>query len=477
MDIATTTGVRSVRWRGRAAAGSAVLACLWLVGCGSAEHRAAFEEYERAARVRPAGRALAAAPAPRAATTTPAPTAPQTAPTLQDYLRRAALRNPGLEAAFDRWKAALERVPQVTALPDPRFTYAYYIERVETRVGPQRQQVALAQTFPWFGKLRLRGDAAAADARAAQQEFERTKQRLFFRVKEAYYELYYVGRAIEVTRETADLMGYFEKIARSRYRVAAAEHADVIRAQVEFGKLQDELQALHGQRTPLAAKLNAALNRPADTPVPLPTAIEYQPVTASDDRLLTWMDEASPELGSLRCRVEGQRAKADLARKTRFPDVTLGLGYIDTGPARGPASDSGKDPVVGTVSINVPMWPRKYRAAERQARAELRSAQRSVEDAANALAADVKLALFRLRDAERKTNLYRDTLIPKARQSLKATEAAYTAGKASLLDLLDAEATRLAFRLLYERVHTDHALRVAELEMLIGRPLPSPAGP
>ena len=67
---------------------------------------------------------------------------------LDDYLRYAALNNPGLEAAFNRWKAALQRVPQVTALPDPRFTYQYYIEQVETRVGPQRHAVGIAQTFP-----------------------------------------------------------------------------------------------------------------------------------------------------------------------------------------------------------------------------------------------------------------------------------------------------------------------------------------
>ena len=40
--------------------------------------------------------------------------------TLADYLAYAALHNPGLEAAFNRWKAAAERISQVTSLPDPR---------------------------------------------------------------------------------------------------------------------------------------------------------------------------------------------------------------------------------------------------------------------------------------------------------------------------------------------------------------------
>jgi len=39
--------------------------------------------------------------------------------TLDDYLTYAARNNAGLRAAFLRWKAALEKVPQVKAYPDP----------------------------------------------------------------------------------------------------------------------------------------------------------------------------------------------------------------------------------------------------------------------------------------------------------------------------------------------------------------------
>jgi outer membrane protein TolC len=60
------------------------------------------------------------------ADTTELPTLHESA-TLNDYLAYAALNNPGLEAAFNRWRAALERVPQEKSLPDPRFTYRYFI--------------------------------------------------------------------------------------------------------------------------------------------------------------------------------------------------------------------------------------------------------------------------------------------------------------------------------------------------------------
>ena len=125
---------------------------------------------------------------------------------LNDYLAYAALNNPQLEAAFNRWKAALEMVSQARTLPDPRFNYGYFIQEVETRVGPQEQRVGLSQMFPWFGKLKLRGEAALEGANAAQQQYEAAKLKLFDEVKQAYYELYYVGRAICVTAENVELL-------------------------------------------------------------------------------------------------------------------------------------------------------------------------------------------------------------------------------------------------------------------------------
>ena len=155
---------------------------------------------------------------------------------LSDYLAFAALNNPQLEAAFNRWKASLEMVLQAQTLPDPRFNYGYFIQEVETRVGPQQQRLGISQMFPWFGKLKLKGDIALEGANATQQQYEAAKLRLFDEVKQAYYELYYVGRAITVTSDNVDLLKQIEEIARSKYETGTAEYGDVIKAQVELDK-------------------------------------------------------------------------------------------------------------------------------------------------------------------------------------------------------------------------------------------------
>ncbi|MCK5175524.1 MAG: TolC family protein, partial [Planctomycetes bacterium] len=235
--------------------------------------------------------------------------------TLQDYLAYAALSNPGLEAAFNRFKAALEEVPQAKALPDPRFNYQYFIQEVETRVGPQRQSYGIAQMFPWFGKLDLKGDIAAQAANAARQRYEAAKLKLFFEVKDAYYEYYYLEKSIAVTKENVNLIKHLESVARSRYEAGAAAHPDVIRAQVELGKVDDRHRTLIDLRRPIVARLNAALNRPVDADIPGPRKIELQQTAVSDEQLLARLIDSNPELKAIEHEIARNKNAIELAKK------------------------------------------------------------------------------------------------------------------------------------------------------------------
>ena len=393
---------------------------------------------------------------------------------LSDYLTYAALNNPGLEAAFNRWKAALERVPQVRSLPDPRFNYRYFVEQVETRVGAQKQAFGIAQMFPWFGKLKLRGDAATDAAHAAGQRYETAKLKLFFRVKDTYYEYYYLARAIAIVEENIQLVKNFESVARTRYKAAVGKHPAVIRAQVELGKLEDRLKTLQDLRGPIVAKLNAALNRPAEASLLWPKQIEEESVSFTDQQLLGWMANSNPELRALEFEIAKSRTKIDLAKKDYYPDITFGMDFIDTADATGAMSpsDSGKDPVIAMFSVNIPIWREKLEAGVREARHRYTSTLRDKTQKLNTLNAQLKLALYRFRDGERKIDLYRDTLLPKAVESVKASEASFRAGGNTFLDLIDAQRVMLAFELAYERALSNRAQKLAELEMLVGKQIP-----
>ncbi len=390
-----------------------------------------------------------------------------------DYILYALLSNPGLEAAYAEYHAATEEVAQATALPDPRLAYRYYVEEVETRVGPQRQAFGLTQALPWFGTLSLRGEVAEQAALALRERFESRKLSLVLEVRDAFHEYYYLARAIEVVRENRDLVRYLEGVARVRYSAGSVDYPDVIRAQVELGKLEDRLTSLEDRRAPVRARLNAALNRPSTAELPFPRTIVRQTLDVDEARVVAWMEENNPELLALHHEVEGAERSIDLAKKQFFPDLAVGVDLVDTGDARMPGiSGSGDDALMFGVTLSLPVQRKKYGGAVREAESRLRAATMRREDLANTLAARVASALYGLRDSERKIDLFGTTLLPRAEQSLAATETAYRGGSATFSDLVDAERVLLEFELSYERALADQGRARAELERLVGRPLP-----
>ena len=136
--------------------------------------------------------------------------------------------------------------------------------------------------------------------------------------------------------------------------------------------------------------------------------------------MLMWLAESSPELKAMDAEIVAAGRRTELARKEYLPNVTVGVNYTDIANStsgRRP-SDDGKDAVAVMASINLPIWYGKLAAGVRQARHRQRAASLARHQRANDLASTLKLVLYRFRDAERKVDLYRNTLIPKATQAV-----------------------------------------------------------
>jgi len=391
---------------------------------------------------------------------------------LSDYLRFASLNNAELKAKFEEWKAALEQVPQAKALDDPKFTYSYFIEEVETRVGPQKNRYGIMQVFPWFGKIEARTGVAAAKAKAARQRYEANKLKLFQQVKEAFYEFTYLNTAIDTAKENLELLQHFEEVARTKYRAAAAAHPDIIRAQVELAKLEDILKSLEQFREPIVARLNSVLNRPAGTELAWPGKEPAKQVKFNRQHIIEALIRNNPQLAELGWEVEAAKARVELAKKKFYPDIGVGVDWIQTdNAASGGVRDSGKDPVVLMFSMNIPLWQDSYKAAQRQAKANVRKAVQQKIDTENKTIAQAIQVLYDVEDSQRKMHLYGDILVSKAEQLVQASESAYRAGAIDFLSLIDAQRMLLRYTLDYERAITNNQQKLAELEMLTGTEL------
>ena len=128
---------------------------------------------------------------------------------LDEYLVLAAENNPLLKARFNEYLAALEKGPQVGTLPDPQLAFGYFIQPVQTRVGPQQLRFSATQMFPWFGTLNARENVAIQTAKAKYELFEEARSKLYDEVRGTYYNLYYNAKAVSIVRENIQILQRF----------------------------------------------------------------------------------------------------------------------------------------------------------------------------------------------------------------------------------------------------------------------------
>ena len=383
---------------------------------------------------------------------------------LAEYARYAESHSPKLKQALARYKAALAKVDPARAWVDPRLTYGYFARPVETRTGPQEMRFSATQTFPWKGKLDLKGRIAQQEATVEGQRYEAARRSLIFEVKAAYYDYYFLQRAIAVTEENLRLLAHLEEVGRARYRSGTGEHAPVLKAQVELGRLEDQLRSLRQQRRPATARLNAALGRTATAPVAVPDSLPMPASDLDEEVLKVRLQAANPTLQMRQVQARAQSLGVELAGKQFYPDLTVSLDYIHIG------GDRGENPLMAMATLNLPLWRSSYEAGERAAKLSYQAALQGVADEENRLVAELELALYKRRDAQSRSTLYRDSLLPKAEQALNVTQRSFAADRSDFLAVIDAQRTLLEFQLAYERARTDQALHGAEIEKLVGEP-------
>lgn len=389
---------------------------------------------------------------------------------VEDYFRIAASNHPSLRASFERWNAAASGVAREKGWPDPVINYGYYIEPVQTAVGPQQHRLGLSQTIPWFGKLSSKGTAAEQTALAAEQDFAEARLQLFERVSEAYYEYAYLGEAIRVTEENLDLLTQLEVVVRARYRTQSALYSELIKAQVEQGVLEDRLATLRDRRGAVSARLNETLGRGAESPLPWPASLAAPALAVPEpEQVRARILAGNPQLLSLDRQIRAGRSRVEVEQKNALPDFNVGVQTILTGKSELTSFEGqGADAWVVTVGLALPLWRGQYRGAEDAARASERMLEHQYRDRQLDLLAEAEDVLFRLRDSGRKVSLYGDSLIPKARQSLEATARSLETGEATFLDFVDAQRTLLMFQLDHARAQADFGIRVMNVSRLMG---------
>ena len=94
-----------------------------------------------------------------------------------------------------------------------------------------------------------------------EKKARETEFSLIKKVKQAYYDLYYLKKAVAIAEENKTLLERFVEITETRYAVGKGIQQDVLKAQVELSKIKEKLIDFEQKRASAVAELRALLNR------------------------------------------------------------------------------------------------------------------------------------------------------------------------------------------------------------------------
>lgn len=393
---------------------------------------------------------------------------------LNGYLKSALRHNPRIAAAAADWQAQRKQIGAVRGLPDPTFNFGYFLENVETAVGPQQWKAGFMQMIPWPGKLITQGSIQSQKAEAAQHHLQSVIADVSFQVETVYLDAYYLERSIAVTQENLDLVGQWEQVILAKYRTAAASQADLIKTQIETIKLQDDLATLKARRLPLLERFRALINTDTLSHLIFPDKLSDPGMSLDKVMVREAVLSGNPDLASMKSMQKAAEKSLVRTKLNWLPDFSVGLDYINTGNrSMGgvPVPESGKDPVIVMGSLTFPLWAFKQADQVSAAREKTVQSQQEVQSKINGLEVTFEQAWFAYEDAERKQRLYQEQLLPKSLESLRTTEKAYIGDQVEFLSLVDAQRRYLSFKLISEKSIVDTYKAIALLQKMTGRSL------
>ncbi|MDA3854080.1 MAG: TolC family protein, partial [Bacteroidales bacterium] len=362
---------------------------------------------------------------------------------------------------------ALEKVPQVGALPDPTLAFGYFIRPVETRVGPQQAKISASQMFPWFGTLSSRENSVEAMAKAKYEVFEEAKSQLFFEVKSTYYNLYFISQAIDITTENIAILASFKGLANIKVESGSASSVDAYRVQMEINDLENQLALLKDNAQVLTVKFNSFLNIEVSSNIKIVEKLTGVPLSdkqsALDSVLLN-----NNTLAAFDYQIEGLQHRQELASKEGLPQFNIGFDYTFIGEGNSTASNAGKDAFMfPKVGITIPLYRNKYKAKVQEVMYLQEAKAYEKTDRENTLTAVFEEAWKDYQDALRRTVVYQEQEVLAAK-SLSILESEYATNTSDFEELLRMERQLLKYALEMQKASTDKEAAVAFIHYLQG---------
>ena len=343
--------------------------------------------------------------------------------TLEAAMERAFAANPTIVAA------RLGRAINVAGLAvaserlNPEGT-------VEFEKETPKQAFGVAVPLELGGKRARRIAVSEATIRAGEAEVASTVAQVRNEVRRAYFDLVVADARLGVLRELRDLSRRARDTAQTRFDSGDAPRLEVLQADLALATAENEANAAEAMVFAGKSRLNAVLALPLDTAQQLATPMDPAgPVVTAT--VLALARSGSAELAVIDRRIDEQRARLELARALRVPDV------VPTATLTHAAEPEFNYGWRAGVAVTLPLFT-THRAGVMVEETTLAQLDEQRRAALMRIDGDVTAAAATA-EAQRVAYVrYRDVILPQAQQVEQLAQDSYRLGQTGIAALLQA---------------------------------------
>lgn len=342
---------------------------------------------------------------------------------LQNHITYAIANNPDLKAMDLKYQQALEKIPQVKALPDPTFSAGVFIQPIETRVGAQKAKLSISQMFPWFGTLGAKEQQASLLAHAIYLKYMDARSKLEMKVTESWLDLILTDKKILFTQKRVEVLDLLEKQSLKRYESDQTDMVNVLYIQMLKEELISKLELFKDKRTTQQTAFNKILNRdlgmyvntPMDDSFLLSSMIPNEGlIFANHNRVTSWNQ-----------MIESAQFGEKASKLSTLPKFGLGLDYAILSKRNDmDVADNGQDAIMPMLSISIPIFRKKNKATIKVNQLKQQEYQQLKISELNQLQLEKQQAFELYKTGSRDLKLY-EKLLTKAKQSYEILSSSY----------------------------------------------------
>ncbi len=381
-----------------------------------------------------------------------------------------ALNNePGYAALLARAEALGERAVVASQLPDPTMRVGLLNYPISSggfsTEGMTQAQLAFQQRFP-SGKSRASNTQRYASLSLGMNSNADARVRdVKASVRHAWLETYYWQQAHDIVTESRPFFADLTTVTRSLYSVGRKTQHDVLRAELELGRLDDRLIEINRHRLQAKAALSEWLGSAANRPIAkaLPNWKEIPALEAMHANLAL-----HPVMAAADANIAASNASVAFAEEQKKPGwaLDLGYGYRDGYLASGePRSDF----VSLSVTMDLPFFGKNRQDRTLASALRERSAsQYEKTELLRRLSSELDSEYARWQDLSRRIALFESLILELSESQAQAALLAYQSETGDFADVMRSYIDELTTRLDHVRLKVERGQSYAALASLGG---------